>query len=104
MSNAGSSGAGHARQVGFADMLILNKVGLAGPEQVEKVRAWLNEHFNRLPRRTVESADEVARMIVNTYRAPNKTLPDLEDMVNRGAIDMLQTFSDTAQEFHRLGV
>ena len=36
------------RQVGFADMLILNKVGLAGPEQVERVRAWLDDHFNRL--------------------------------------------------------
>jgi len=36
------------RQVGFADMLILNKVTLAGPEQVEKVRAWLDDHFNRL--------------------------------------------------------
>ena len=36
------------RQVGFADMLILNKVDLAGPEQVGKVRAWLDEHFNRL--------------------------------------------------------
>ena len=36
------------RQVGFADMLILNKVGLAGPEQVEKVKAWLDEHFSRL--------------------------------------------------------
>jgi G3E family GTPase len=36
------------RQVGFADMLILNKAGLAGPEQVEKVRAWLDGHFNRL--------------------------------------------------------
>lgn len=36
------------RQVGFADMLILNKVDLAGPEQVEKVRAWLDAHFNRL--------------------------------------------------------
>ena len=57
------------------------------------------------PRKTVESADEVARMIVNTYRAPNKTLPDLEDMVNHGAIDMLQTFSETArQEFHKLGM
>ncbi len=29
-------------------MLILNKVGLAGQEQVEKVRAWLDDHFNRL--------------------------------------------------------
>lgn len=36
------------QQVGFADMLILNKVDLAGPEQVAKVRAWLDEHFNRL--------------------------------------------------------
>jgi len=36
------------RQVGFADMLILNKVDIAGPEQVGKVRAWLDEHFNRL--------------------------------------------------------
>jgi len=36
------------RQVGFADMVILNKVGLAGPEKLEKVRAWLDDHFNRL--------------------------------------------------------
>jgi G3E family GTPase len=36
------------RQVGFADMLILNKVDLAGPEQVANVRAWLDGHFNRL--------------------------------------------------------
>src|SRR5208282_5816307 len=36
------------RQVGFADMLILNKVDLAGPKQVENVRAWLDDHFNRL--------------------------------------------------------
>ena len=35
-------------QIGFADMLVLNKVDLAGPEQVEKVRAWLEDHFNRL--------------------------------------------------------
>jgi hypothetical protein len=55
-------------------------------------------------RNTVESADKVARLIVNTYRAPNKTFPELEDMVNRGAIDVLQIFSEAArQEFHRLG-
>jgi G3E family GTPase len=35
-------------QVGFADMLILNKVDLAGPEQVAKVRAWLDNYFSRL--------------------------------------------------------
>ena len=36
------------RQVGFSDMLILNKVDLAGPKQVAKVKAWLDEHFNNL--------------------------------------------------------
>src|SRR5271169_4510048 len=36
------------QQVGFADMLILNKVDLAGPDQVAKVRAWLDTYFNRL--------------------------------------------------------
>jgi len=35
-------------QIGFADMLILNKVSLAGPEQVGNVRGWLDDHFNRL--------------------------------------------------------
>jgi G3E family GTPase len=33
-------------QVGFADML--NKVDLAGAEQLAKVRAWLDERFNHL--------------------------------------------------------
>ncbi|HUO04883.1 MAG TPA: GTP-binding protein [Candidatus Binataceae bacterium] len=41
------------RQVGFADILILNKVGVAGPVQVEKVRTWLDGQFNRL--RVVET-------------------------------------------------
>jgi G3E family GTPase len=36
------------RQIAFADMLILNKVDLAGQEQMRKVRAWLDDHFNRL--------------------------------------------------------
>jgi adenosylmethionine-8-amino-7-oxononanoate aminotransferase len=55
-------------------------------------------------RNTIENANAVARMIVNTYRAPNKTLPELQDMVNHGAIDVLQTFSEAArQELRRLG-
>jgi G3E family GTPase len=36
------------RQIGFADMLILNKIDLAGTEQVQKVKTWLDDHFNRL--------------------------------------------------------
>ena len=74
---------------------ILNLVGLY---------ALISEMRVISARNTVEGADKVARLIVNTYRSPNKSLPELEDMVNRGAIDVLQTFSEAArQEFRRLG-
>jgi hypothetical protein len=33
-----------------------------------------------------ERADKVVRMIVNTYVLPNKTLPELHDMMDRGAL------------------
>ena len=52
---------------------------------------------------TIESADKVARMIVNTYLAPNKTFPELRDMVNSGTIDLLRDFSEACrEEFQKL--
>jgi len=52
----------------------------------------------------VEHADKVARMIVNNYLVPNKTFPELRDMVNSGAIDPLRDFSEACrEEFQRLG-
>jgi len=36
------------RQIACADMMILNKVDLAGPEQVSKVRNWIDDHFNNI--------------------------------------------------------
>lgn len=35
------------RQVAFADMLILNKVDLVAPEEIERIEAWLDERFHR---------------------------------------------------------
>jgi hypothetical protein len=53
--------------------------------------------------RIVENADKVARMIVNNYLVPNKTFPELRDMVNSGAMDPLRDFSETCrEEFHTL--
>jgi len=46
----------------------------------------------------VEHADKVARMIVNNYLVPNKTFPELRDMVNSGAIDPLRDFSEASRE------
>ena len=43
-------------------------------------------------------------MIVNNYLVPNKTFPELRDMVNSGAIDPLRDFSEASrEEFQRLG-
>ncbi len=41
------------RQIASADMLILNKVDLAGPKQVKKVRDLIDYHFNNI--RVVET-------------------------------------------------
>jgi G3E family GTPase len=35
------------RQVAFADMLILNKVDLVAPEEIERIKAWLDDRFQR---------------------------------------------------------
>jgi G3E family GTPase len=42
------------RQIALADMMVLNKTDLAGPEEVKKVRAWIDDHFSRL--RIVETS------------------------------------------------
>lgn len=36
------------KQIGCADLLVLNKVDVAGPEQVQRVRGWVDHNFNRV--------------------------------------------------------
>jgi hypothetical protein len=51
----------------------------------------------------VESAELVARKIIDTYLAPNKTFLELREMVNSGTIDLLRDFSETCHaEFESL--
>jgi len=47
---------------------------------------------------TVQNAENVTRMIVNTYLAPNKTFPELRDLVNNGAIDPLRDFGEACRD------
>lgn len=35
------------RQVAFADLLILNKVDLVTPDEIERIKAWLDDRFHR---------------------------------------------------------
>ncbi|MFK7777818.1 MAG: GTP-binding protein, partial [Gimesia sp.] len=36
------------RQIGFADMVILNKVDLVGPDHIEVIGEWIGQHLNRI--------------------------------------------------------
>jgi hypothetical protein len=51
----------------------------------------------------VDSADQIVQAIVDTYLAPNKTFPELRDMLDDGSIDLLRNFSDACRvEFESL--
>jgi hypothetical protein len=53
---------------------------------------------------TIEKADRVVKMIIDTYFAPNKTLTELRGMLNSSAIDPLRDFSETCRkELQNLG-
>lgn len=53
--------------------------------------------------KVVESAEAVARRIVDTYLVPNKTFLELREMTNNGSIDLLREFSQTCRaEFESL--
>jgi hypothetical protein len=45
----------------------------------------------------VESADRIARTIVDTYLAPNKTFPELREMMISGKLDLLRGFSEACR-------
>jgi G3E family GTPase len=36
------------RQIGFADLVVLNKIDLVGPEHIEVVHEWIGHHMNRI--------------------------------------------------------
>ncbi len=36
------------RQIGFADLVVLNKTDLVGPEHIEVIREWVDHHVHRI--------------------------------------------------------
>lgn len=79
----------------YADSLIHDKPDVS---QIIKLYAMISMMRTLSPSIIVQSAEKVARMIVNTYLQPNKSLPELRDMVNSSAIDPLQDFSEACRE------
>ena len=79
----------------YADSLVHETADVS---QLVRLYAMISLMRALSPTTVVEAADKVARMIVNTYLAPNKTFPELRDMVNSGAIDPLRDFSEACRE------
>jgi hypothetical protein len=79
----------------YADSLIHDT-----PEVSQLIRLYAMINLMRVvsPTTIVEGAEKVGRMIVNNYLMPNKTFPELRDMVNSGAMDPLRDFSEACRE------
>ena len=48
--------------------------------------------------RVVATAEELALTIIDTYAQPNKTLPEVRDMMEDGSVDPLKAFSGVCRE------
>jgi hypothetical protein len=84
----------------YADSLVHDTPDVS---QLIRLYAMISMMRALSPTTIVENADKVARLIVNTYLAPNKTFPELRDMVNSGTIDPLRDFSEACrEEFQKL--
>jgi G3E family GTPase len=114
-------------QIGCADMVILNKVDLAGPEEVKRVRDWIDEQFNRV--RIIEASNcdvpleillsvgrfDTAQMDFDqnahddhhcvvpgcTHEHHPLTLQQIQDAASLRASDHSQTFSTWSYESDR---
>jgi hypothetical protein len=84
----------------YADSLIHDTPDVS---QLIRLYAMISMMRAISPSTIVQNADKVARLIVNTYLEPNKSIPELRDMVNSGAMDPLRDFSEACrEEFHTL--
>jgi len=70
------------------------------PEVSQLVRLYSMMSLMRMisSTRIVQDADKVIRTIINTYTGPNRTFPELRDMVNSGGIDLLRDFSEACRD------
>ena len=74
----------------YADALVHDEAGIVA---LSSIYALINRMRVLSSSAVVETAETVARVIVETYSAPNKTFPDLPRLIDSRAIDPLRPFS-----------
>lgn len=75
----------------YADALVHDEAGILA---LSNIYALINRMRVLSSSEVVERAESVARAIVETYFAPNKSFPDLPDLIDKQAIDPLRAFSE----------
>src|ERR1700730_18087668 len=75
----------------YADALVHDEAEVSA---LVSVYALINRMRILSSSAVVEKAEAVVRTIVDTYFAPNKTFPELRELVDGDAIDPLRTFSE----------
>jgi len=79
----------------YADALSTDKTevsALVGVYALISTMRFLSSEF------VVEKADAVIEKILDTYSAPNKTVPELRQMMNRPEMDPLREFGEACRE------
>jgi hypothetical protein len=79
----------------FGDALVNDKPELS---KLVGLYAMVSRMRVRSSPRIVENAEKVARIIADTYFAPNKSLHELHDMLDSERMDPLRGFSEACRE------
>jgi Cdc6-like AAA superfamily ATPase len=79
----------------YADALIHN---LSDATKLVALYAMVSRMRVMSSNATITAADEAVRTIIKTYGAPNKALTDLHDLADRGEMDVLKAFSESARK------
>jgi G3E family GTPase len=83
------------RQIGCADLVVLNKTDLAGPEQTEAVRRWIDHNLRRV--RIVEASyGDVPNEVLLGVGRFDPTQLDLEHEPHGDHGEMFETWSYTS--------
>ncbi|HWT79859.1 MAG TPA: hypothetical protein VN648_13820 [Candidatus Methylomirabilis sp.] len=79
----------------FGDALMTDKPEIS---KLIELYAMVSRMRVRSSPRIVENAEKVARIIADTYFAPNKSLRELHDMLDSERMDPLRGFSEACRE------
>ena len=78
----------------YADALVHNQVEVSALVSIYALTSRMRIISSS---EIVQRADKVIRMIVDTYFLPNKTFPELRDMIGSNALDPLRAFSEACR-------